>query len=248
MVRAFHGAPSEFEGNIATEYGRLHEPLAIIDYIGASGNSVDECGFFVNPEHNWLGATPDGLIYDDGVLEVKCPFGLRNQDAPVFKSAAEQPHYFAQMQIEMYCTGRTWCDFFQWAKNGVYRCERVEIDLDWLEDAVPKLKKFHEWYETQLANPAHLEPREREINTLIADQLIKEYDAAKAAIDDAEARKKEILAELVKISGDQNAVICGRKLTRVERVGNVDYKKIPELQGVDLEKYRGKGSSFWQLR
>src|SRR5690606_19366290 len=59
MVRAHHGAEREFKGNIATNYGTLHEPLAVMDYTIKTGHMVDDCGFFVHPKHPWLGATPD---------------------------------------------------------------------------------------------------------------------------------------------------------------------------------------------
>ena len=109
------------------------------------------------------------------------------------------------------------------------------------------MKAFYNWYLSELDNPEHLEDKEKEINTLIAKSLIEEYDEMKAKVDDAEARKKEILKELVALSKERNAIICGRKLTKVERKGNVNYKKVPELQGVDLEPYRNASSEFWKL-
>jgi putative phage-type endonuclease len=248
MVRKYHGEPSDFNGNVATEYGQLHEPLAQMDYQSRTGNFVEECGFFVHPEHDWLGASPDGLIGDDGLIEIKCPFGLRNKTGAdlVFKTAEEQPHYYAQMQIEMACTGRSWCDFFQWAKNRT-RIERVDFDPDWFNDALPTLRAFYDRYLSELDNPAHLEEKEVEINTLGVKSLIDEYDQVCAAIDDATARKKEIMAELVKAAKERNAVMFGRKLTKVERKGSVQYGKIPELKGLDLEPYRSKPSEYWRF-
>lgn len=248
MVRDYHGAESEFAGNMATEYGNLHEPLASMEYMGKTGNHPEECGFYVSPGYPWLGASPDGLIDDDGLIEIKCPFGLRNKKGAdlVFKTAVEQPHYFAQMQIEMACTGRTWCDFYQWTPNGD-SLERVPYDPQWFAENLPRLESFYNWYLEERSNPAHLEDKVKEINTLKAMQLIEEWDTLKARIDDAEARKKEILADLVKISKERDSVINGRKLTHVERKGNVQYGKVPELKGVDLEPYRGKSSTFWKL-
>lgn len=248
MVRDYHGAESEFTGNVATEHGTNHEPLATMDYFGKTGNLVEECGFFVHPEYEWLGASPDGLIGDDGIIEVKCPYGLRNKkgDDLVFKSATDQRHYYAQMQIEMACTGRKWCDFYQWSPNGD-SIERVNFSPNWFAQALPELRKFYDWYLSELDNPAHLEPKEREINTFHAQKLVQEWDELKTTIEDAEARKKEVLAELVQLSKERNAIIHGRKLTQVERKGNVQYAKIPELKGIDLEPYRGKSSQFWRL-
>lgn len=248
MVRDYHRAGSEFTGNIATDYGTRHEPLALMDYLGKTGNLVDECGFFVHPHHDWLGASPDGLIGEDGLIEVKCPFGLRNKKGAelVFKTAADQPHYFAQMQIEMACTGRQWCDFYQWAPKGD-SLERVDYSPQWFSDNLPDLLEFYHHYIREIDSPAHLEPKEKEINTFHAEKLLQEWDQLGAAIDDASARKKEIIKELVQSSKEHNAIIHGRKLTRVERKGSVQYAKVPELQGVDLEQYRGNPSQFWRL-
>lgn len=258
MVREYHGAEPEFTGNVATEYGNLHEPLAVMEYMGKTGNHVEDCGFYVDPAQvhlnggdilsDWLGASPDGLVGESGLIEVKCPFGLRNKkgDELTFKAAVEQPHYYAQMQVEMACTDRSWCDFYQWAKHGD-AIERVNWDQEWWDKHLPAMIQFYNWYLSELDNPEHLEDKQKEINTLKAKKLIDEWDKLKATIDDAEARKKEVLAELVKISGERDALMHGRKLTKVERKGNVNYKKIPELEGVDLEKYRGKPSEFWRL-
>lgn len=248
MVRDYHGAPSEFSGNMATEYGTAHEPLATMDYMGKTGRHPEECGFYVHPEYPWLGASPDAFVDDDRLLEAKCPFGLRNKKGAdlVFKTSAEQPHYYAQMQIELACTGRTVCDFYQWTPSGD-SLEEVDYSAEWFAENLPRLEKFYQWYLSERDNPDHLEDKAKEINTLKAGKLIEEYDRAKAAIDDAEARKKEILAELVHLSKERDAVIHGRKLTKVERKGNVQYGKVPELKGVDLDPYRAKPSQFWKL-
>jgi putative phage-type endonuclease len=250
MVREYHGLESEFQGNVATEYGTLHEPLAVMDYEMISGNTVEDCGFFVSPLHEWLGASPDGLIGDDGLLEVKCPYGLRNKKGAdlVFKTAKEQEHYYAQMQIEMVCGQRDWVDFFQWSENGS-KTERVSWDELWLQEHVPQLEKFYQWYLSEINNPIHLEDKVKEINNLRADMLIKEYDRLKALIEDSEAQKKDMLAELVTLSGERNSLICGRKLTKGERVGSVAYAKVVKehLKDLDLEPYRGKASEYWKL-
>ena len=248
MVREYHGAESEFAGNIATEYGRLHEPLASMDYMAKTGNMVQECGFYVHPEHDWLGASPDGLIDEDGLTEIKCPFGQRNAKPPVFKTCADQPHYFAQVQTEMACTGRKWTDFYQWTKNGD-DVERVEFDPQWWADSLPVLLEFYHRYINELENPVHLEDKHKEINTITAQKLLDEYDELSATIDDSTARKKEVLSEIVKISKERNSLVCGRKLTLVERKGSIAYVKVVKehLKDLDLKPYTGKPSKYWRL-
>jgi len=242
MVRQYHGAPSEFVGGPHIEWGVNNEPGAIWQYEMETGNKVEPAGFV--PFEDWMGASPDGYLGSDGLLEVKCPYSLRGGGE--FKSIADQPHYYAQIQVQLYCTGRQWCDFYQWAPHGS-KIERVYLSQDWLNENMPILRQFHAEYLSEIDNPEHLEPLRKELNTLEAKRVLDEIDQLADAIARATERKKELEADLVLMAGGQNANVWGRKLTKVERQGNVDYKKIPELKGVDLDPYRGKQSSYWRL-
>ena len=248
MVREHHRVEREFQGNAATEWGSFNEAGAQAEYTMETGNKVEECGFFVHPEHDWLGASPDGLVGDDGVVEIKCPFGQRDKNPPQFKTAEDQPHYWAQMQIEMACTGRGWCDFYQWAPHGS-RLETVYRDEAWLSESLPLLHDFHKRYLEELDNPGHLEPKRVEIETLKAEKLVQEYAELADAIDRAGERKKEVLAELIKMAGERDALICGHKLTKVEKRGSVSYAKaLKELApNADLSKWTGKPTTSWRF-
>ena len=112
LVRAYHGAESEFKGNIATEYGNKNEPVAIKNFELETGKEVIETGFHIHPILSWLGASPDGLVGDNAIIEIKCPYGKRRGES--FNSIQDQLHYYAQMQIEMNCTGRKLAIFYQW--------------------------------------------------------------------------------------------------------------------------------------
>ena len=93
---------STFTGNVATEYGSRNEENAVFDFELETGITIKECGFIVHPEYDWLGASPDGLIGADAIAEIKCPFGLRENPNPEFKSLAHMPHYYAQVQYECF--------------------------------------------------------------------------------------------------------------------------------------------------
>lgn len=151
MVRDWHKYPSEFTGNIATRWGVQNEPGALIEYEMVTGNTVEPCAFY-QYEH-WLGASPDGLVGDRGLVEIKCPFGIRNKNPPIFKTAAMQTHYYAQMQVQLFCTEREWCDFYQWTPNGDL-VERVNLDENFLATVLPVLRSFYEKYliERELPN------------------------------------------------------------------------------------------------
>lgn len=250
MVRAAHGAPSEFTGNPATAWGTANEPNAILDYEMDTGNAVVAAPFV--PWEDWLGASPDGFVGDDGVLEVKCPFSLRHSCShPVpFKTAAEQPHYLAQMQVEMFVTKTSFCDLVQWAPGGI-KIERVLVDLAWLNVHLPILRQFHAEFLHERDNNAaeHLAPKRLVIDTPTAAKMVQEWDDLTEHAARVEERKKDLLAEMVAAAGGKDAEIGGRKLTKVEKSGSISYSTaIKKLApGADLEPFRGKPSEYWRL-
>lgn len=247
LVRDWHGAEPEFSGNIATRHGQAHEDGAIIDFMMETGLDVEPVGFL--PYEDWLGASPDGLTSDGGVLEVKVPFSLRKSEDPNFKTLSDQPHYYAQVQVEILCANASHGWFWQWSAHGT-RLERVEIDHAWRDENLPRLKQFHAELMDAIRSPdEHLAPRRVVIDTLAASRLLREYDEMAEAEDRARDRKAAILEELVQMAGNSDAEVCGRKLTRVNRAGAISYAKaLAELApGADLEKWRGKASSSWRL-
>ncbi len=151
-------------------------------------------------------------------------------------------------------TGREFWHFYQWApgwkSEAITKLEEVFVDDEWQAESIPKLKAFYQEYLEELKNPEpHLEPKRVEIDTPEAHNLLTEYDELAEAVDNAKERQKEILERLVELAKGRNAEIDGRKLTQVERKGNVQYAKVMKehLPKLDLEPYRGKGSTFWKL-
>ena len=245
MVREHHGAANEFEGNIATEYGTRNEAGALAEYVMETGNAVDAVGFITRED--WAGCSPDGLIGEAGGLEIKCPFGLRKDEVPSFKTLEDQPHYYDQVQFSLWVTGRMWWHFYQWSPRG--SClELVGMSEDWQDENLPKLRQFYAEYLAERDEPAiHLEPKRQIIDTPEAHRIAAEYDQICEAIENAEARKKELLEEMVRVAGQKDAIFAGRKLTKIEKAGAVAYAKAVKaiMPNADLEPYRGKPSSYW---
>lgn len=114
--------------NEACMYGIKHEPIAIKCYQHETGNSVKEAGFVTHPTYNWIGASPDGYIGNEGMLEVKCPFFHK---VPHHKIPL---HYYLQMIFQLECTQRKWCDFYSWTPDATTTFRVLpDTDLfDWL--------------------------------------------------------------------------------------------------------------------
>lgn len=90
-----HGIDTEAEARAAYEADRL--------------TAVVEIGFADHPTIPMSGASPDGLVGDDGLVEIKCPNTATHIDT--LRTKAVPSKYVKQMLWQMACTGRTWCDF-----------------------------------------------------------------------------------------------------------------------------------------
>lgn len=247
MVREYHGAEREFTGNAATEWGTANEALAKAAFELECGATVEPASFVVHPEHDWLGASPDGYTRTkDTILEIKCPYGLRNGGE--FKPLNEQQHYYAQIQVQLACTGAKRCEFWQWNPFNA-SLEVVCFDEAWWIENFQKLEDFYQRYFSEIDNPDHLKPKRKEVETVDAKRLLQEYDDTLEIIDQAMERKKELMARFVEMTGGQDGLICGRKLTKVVSKGSVSYAKVVKehCPDVDLEPYRGKASESWRL-
>ena len=242
MVRAHHGAPSEFTGNVATKWGEFNEQNALFDLSLECDIYFRECGFFVRPDARWLGASPDG-ISDDYILEIKCPFSKR--EGGEFVSIFNQLHYYAQVQFEMYCAGKSKAVFFQWSPFNS-RIEVVDWESDFIEEALPEVPRFHGVYLEELKNREHLEPKRKPVDYDTGPYLAAKMELERATL--AFESEKEKLLEVAKASGSQMVDFGMVSASLVNRKGAVDYKKIPQLKGVDLERYRKKPSSHWAIR
>lgn len=103
------GNRQESFSNDAMKWGTETEPLARAAYEARTGAIVDEVGMVPHPTIDRTGASPDGLIDADGLLEIKCPNSATH--AKTLLSKKPDAKYITQMTWQMICTGRQWCDF-----------------------------------------------------------------------------------------------------------------------------------------
>lgn len=103
------GVPAESYTNAAMQWGTVTEPQARAAYSFFADVEVVEVGFIDHPRVPMSGASPDGLAGDDGLIEIKCPGTATHLDTLL--GAEIDGKYIKQMQWQLACTGRTWCDF-----------------------------------------------------------------------------------------------------------------------------------------
>lgn len=109
VMQRLTGQDPEPITNEYIEWGMANEPLARQAYEQRAGTPVIEVGFIDHPALAFSGASPDGLVGDDGLIEIKCPTPATHQDTLLNETVKEQ--YKLQMLWQMACTGRKWCDF-----------------------------------------------------------------------------------------------------------------------------------------
>jgi putative phage-type endonuclease len=103
------GQKGESFTNAAMEHGTQTEPLARSAYENARNLLVKEVGFINHPRIEMSGASPDGLVAKDGLVEIKCPNTATHIDTLL--SGKVPTKYITQMQWQMLCCERKWCDF-----------------------------------------------------------------------------------------------------------------------------------------
>ena len=116
--------------NAAMQWGTDTEPMARQAYELKRGLFVNETGFVDHPTIEMSGASPDGLVGTDGLIEVKCPNSATHMETMLTQKVPAK--YIPQMMWQMACTGRNWCDFVSYdprfPENLQIFIERVEYD------------------------------------------------------------------------------------------------------------------------
>jgi len=132
------GQSAESFTNAAMQWGTETEPEARAAYEFLRDAEVVEVGFVNHPKIGMSGASPDGLVGNDGLVEIKCPNTATHIDTLLTDTVPGK--YMLQMQWQMACTNRQWCDFVSYdprmperMRLFVHRVERDEAELATLE-------------------------------------------------------------------------------------------------------------------
>ena len=139
--------------NAAMQWGTETEPLARAAYESIADVLVDEVGYVQHPRIERAGASPDGLIGLFGLLEIKCPNTATHIDTLITEQVPTK--YITQMQWQMVCTGRAWCDFVSFdprLPNGLQVfVKRVEFDTEYAATLEIEVVKFLAELDTKIS-------------------------------------------------------------------------------------------------
>ena len=136
----------------AMQRGTELEPKARAVYLLETGNDVEEVGMIEHSAISNSGASPDGLVWPDGLVEIKCPNTATHID--FLKTGKPKSEYITQMMWQMACTGRQWCDFVSYddrlPENLSYKCVRIERDEELIKSLEHEVIKFIEELEEEI--------------------------------------------------------------------------------------------------
>ena len=135
------GEVPESFSNKAMQWGTDHEPMARANYELETGACVNEIAFIAVDD--WVGVSPDGLIGDDGLIEIKCPNTTTHIET--FLSNKMPTKHKPQVQGQLWASGRQWCDFVSYDPRLPGKelfISRVVRDDDYIAELEAGINKF----------------------------------------------------------------------------------------------------------
>ena len=130
--------------NAAMQWGIEQEQFACIAYEAQKETFVDKIGFVLHPDIKWLGVSPDRIVGNEGLIEVKCPNTTTHLDY-LFENKVPA-EYYKQIQCQLWVTGRQWCDFVSYdprlPKRNQLLIVRTERDEKLIAEMKTETEKF----------------------------------------------------------------------------------------------------------
>lgn len=154
------GKPEEGFTNAAMMRGTELEPVAREVYaLNEFDAVISEVGLIDHPTIAGFAASPDGIVNDDGLIEIKCPNTWTHLQT--LKTGVPKYQYLLQMHAQMMCTGRKWCDFVSFddrlPPELAYFKTRINFDEVLAEEIEQEVVKFLTELETEIQNITHQE-------------------------------------------------------------------------------------------
>jgi putative phage-type endonuclease len=238
------GLIEEKKINDAMARGKRLEPEARTQFIERYG--IDMKPMVVeSSEYEFLGASLDGISHlGRSLLEIKC--GGSKLHAMAAKG--EIPAYYQdQMQHQLFVTGASLCFYYSYdGEDGI--CIEVFPDPEYKKKFMPKAREF--WRCIALFDPPELMDSDYKdmSDAPTWEELALEYTKLIEEIKRLEEKKERYRKEILDLCGDESCSGHGIKVLRRPTKGRVDYDMIPEIKGIDLDKYRKDSTIVWKIR
>lgn len=222
--------------------GNELEPVARDLFTKVTGIPVEPEVVF-HPKYDWMMASLDGLSDDKSIsVEIKCP---GEADHATAKAGRVPDKYYPQVQHQLEVLGHDKLYYFSFLNEEDYALVEVMRDDSYIEVLRAQEETFWDcvqnFVEPTGSRPAFV--RKDEFWTVLSNEW-KEVQGELARLKDREAELRE---KIVEHCNEDVTMGNGIKVQRLQRKGSIKYKDIPELKGVDLEKYRGETIDTWKI-
>lgn len=230
------------EQNSAMARGHMMEEEARQEFEKLTGIAVMP-KVMVHLQRDWQMASFDGVSFDGEIfVEIKCPNAEIHQMAEDGRIPA---HYYAQLQHQMCVIDAKQGYYFSYnGRKGAL--VPVNRDDSYIETIIEKESKFLECMTSksapELTDQDYVEQSGQEWK-----KISEELKTLRECIQSMEDKEAILRKRTIEISSGRNSKGAGMRLTRSICKGSVDYKKIPELIGIDLEVYRKPPIEKWTL-
>lgn len=239
----------EVEENFVMKRGKELEEGALDFFMTKTGVWMNSQKCFEHKNKNWMRATIDGINEKEKVLlEIKSCHHL-HEEVP--------ERYYPQLQHQMEVVG--YDNMYYLSYNGKSgKLLHLEKDEKYTSSLVEKEDEFISKVKDIMNSGFVEEDLERFLKSV--DEYVKKMDASpewkkhaeritllRREIKSLQKEEKLILENLISVCDQGRATGCGISLNKIKRKGSIDYKIIPELEGVEVEKYRKKGSEYWSV-
>jgi len=235
--------------NYAMRRGVELEPLALAKFEAETGYLMTP-RVCVHPKYKWMSASLDALELDNSCgLEIKCP---GKEDHALALKGIVPEKYVPQLTHIMMVTGLDWIYYMSYVSDEDYTIFKVQLDNDYADRLLQAESAF--WQRVQDRNPP--EPCNRdseEIDSEVWKYACKRYTEwnniekeLQSELDTVKLEKERCKNELIALADNRSVHGAGIKLSKCTRRGSVNYAEIPELQGVELDKYRNM-IEYWRV-
>lgn len=151
----YHDSDTDEYTTFAMERGIILEPEARRVYSAVSEVEVREVGLVEDQDEfqDWVVCSPDGLVGDDGIIEIKCIAGkyFEQYTHPGEKKYGYiKPEYRTQVQFNLFVTDRQWCDFIYYHPRGGIFIKRITRDEEYIDKIKTALREGIEFIKERI--------------------------------------------------------------------------------------------------
>jgi len=237
------GLVEEQKSNDAMERGKRLEPEARAQFIDTFGIHMTPV-VVESTEYEFLGASLDGMS-DCGkfLLEIKCGGEKLHNMA---SHGIVPDYYLDQIQHQLLVTGAKKCFYYSYnGSQGIH----IEImpDPEFKDRFLPKARAF--WKSVAFFEPPALQ--DKDLKDMRENTYWKEfarmYQETDAEIKALEDKKESLRKKLIDLCEDQSCTGAGVRVLKTIVRGRVSYDDIPEIKGIDLDKYRKSPTTCWKI-